>query len=64
VTKNGLANLTKEKLGIEKNIRHILRKKKARSCHLLLITAEDPSQCTYLRNLKIKTLHPISLDLD
>jgi hypothetical protein len=26
------------------------------SGHLLLINAEDPSQCTYLRNLKKKTL--------
>jgi len=25
------------------------------SCHLLLINAEDPSQCTYLRNLAKKT---------
>ncbi len=32
------------------------------SRHLLLINAEDPSQCTYLRNLKKKTLPPRASD--
>jgi hypothetical protein len=30
------------------------------SRHLLLISAEDPSQCTYLRNLKKKTAVPVT----
>jgi hypothetical protein len=27
------------------------------TCHLLLINAKDPSQCTYLKNLKKKKKH-------
>jgi hypothetical protein len=70
--KKGPANLTKEILGIKKNPPYFEEKslEVARtwqdskkdllvhedSSHLWLINAEDPSQCTYLRNLKKKTL--------